>query len=80
MGFYRARTFYSPKYDFVNGNSNQPEFRPTIYWNPELRTDKDGNAIFDYYNAADTGTYKIIVEGMDSSGRIGRLVYRYKVE
>ena len=80
MGFYQARTFYSPKYDFANGNSPQPEFRPTIYWNPELRTDKDGNAIFDYYNAADAGTYKIIIEGMDSSGHIGRLVYRYKVE
>jgi len=79
-GFYKARTFYSPKYEYSNGNSAEPELRPTIYWNPELRTDKDGNAIFDYYNSNDIGIYKILVEGIDNNGNMGRMVYRYKVE
>jgi TonB-dependent SusC/RagA subfamily outer membrane receptor len=80
IGFYKARTFYSPKYDYANGDSTGPELRSTIYWNPEIKTDKDGNAHLDYYNAEDTGTYKIIVEGIDTNGNIGRLVYRYTVE
>jgi TonB-dependent SusC/RagA subfamily outer membrane receptor len=80
MGFYKARTFYSPKYDTVNGNSTKPELRSTIYWNPEIRTDKDGNATVDYYNADAAGIYKVIIEGIDSNGKIGRLVYKYKVE
>ena len=80
MGFYKARTFYSPKYDFANGNTIEPEMRPTIYWNPEIKTDKDGNANMEYYNAESRGIYKVIVEGIDKNGNIGRLVYRYKVE
>jgi TonB-dependent SusC/RagA subfamily outer membrane receptor len=80
IGFYKARTFYSPKYDHANGDSTGPELRATIYWNPEIRTGKDGSAILDYYNADDKGIYKVIVEGVDRDGNIGRLVYRYKVE
>jgi TonB-dependent Receptor Plug Domain len=80
MGFYKARTFYSPKYDYANGNSVVPELRPTIYWNPEIKTDKDGNANLEYYNAEGRGIYKVTVEGIDKNGNIGRLVYRYKVE
>jgi TonB-dependent SusC/RagA subfamily outer membrane receptor len=79
-GFYKAKTFYSPKYDVAMGTSPAPKLRSTIYWNPEIKTDKDGRAILDYYNADDTGTYKIIVEGIDTNGNIGRLVYRYTVD
>ena len=79
-GFHIAREFYSPKYDHTNGNSKQPDLRSTIYWKPEIKTGKDGNASFDYYNADGTGTYKVTVEGIDENGDIGRAVYRYKVE
>ena len=80
IGFYRARKFYSPKYDYANVSSERPDLRSTIYWNPEIKTDKDGNASFDFYNADGTGTYKVTIEGIDDNGNIGRLVYRYKVE
>jgi TonB-dependent SusC/RagA subfamily outer membrane receptor len=80
MGFYKARTFYSPKYDYTSGNPTSPEMRPTIYWNPEIKTDVYGNAFLEYYNAETVGTYKVIVEGIDKNGNIGRQVYRYKVE
>jgi TonB-dependent SusC/RagA subfamily outer membrane receptor len=80
IGFYKAREFYSPKYDNANLNSKQKDFRSTIYWKPELITNKDGNASFDYYNADGTGTYKVIIEGIDNKGNLGRQVFRYKVE
>ncbi len=80
MGFYKAREFYSPKYDNTTWVSKQKDLRSTVYWQPELKTDKDGNATFEYYNADGPGTYKIIIEGIDNDGNIGRLVYRYKVE
>jgi TonB-dependent SusC/RagA subfamily outer membrane receptor len=78
--FYKARAFYSPKYDVINGNSIGPDLRSTIYWNPEIKTDTDGGAMLGYYNADEVGTYKVIVEGMDDNGNIGRMVYRYRVE
>jgi TonB-dependent SusC/RagA subfamily outer membrane receptor len=80
VGFYKARTFYSPKYDPANINSTRTDLRSTIYWNPEIQTGKDGKASFDYFNADGTGTYKVTIEGIDTNGNIGRLEYRYKVE
>ena len=49
QGYYKAREFYSPKYE-SNVINNHPDLRSTIYWQPELVTDKDGNASFEYYN------------------------------
>jgi TonB-dependent SusC/RagA subfamily outer membrane receptor len=79
QGYYKARIFYSPKYENVQ-SGNPPDLRSTIFWDPEVQTDKDGNASFDYYNADGTGNYRLVVEGIDEKGNIGRTVYRYKVE
>ena len=78
-GFYKAREFYAPKYDHPAGDA-KPDLRTTIFWKPEVITDKDGNASFDYYNADTPGTYRVVIEGIDVDGNIGRQVYRYKVE
>ncbi len=80
MGFYRAREFYSPKYTVANVNSKQADLRSTIFWKPEIQTDKDGNASIEYFNADGTGAYKVVIEGIDDKGNLGRVVYRYKVE
>jgi hypothetical protein len=80
QGYYKAREFYAPKYDHTENSFNREDLRSTIYWKPELVTDKDGNASFDYYNADGTGSYRVVVEGMDANGSLGRQVYRYKVE
>jgi len=79
-GYYKAREFYAPKYARVFADGKQPDLRSTIYWNPEIKTDEDGTASFDYYNSDGAGTYKIIIEGIDKEGNIGRQVYRYTVE
>ena len=78
-GYYKAREFYAPKYDHTENSFNREDLRSTIYWKPELVTDKDGNASFDYYNADGTGSYRLIIEGIDENGNLGRQVYRYKV-
>jgi hypothetical protein len=80
MGYYKAREFYAPKYEPPMAAGKQADLRSTVYWNPEIKTDNDGNASFDYYNADGTGTYKVTIEGIDKDGNIGRQVYRYTVE
>ena len=77
-GFYMSRQFYSPKYEnkTIAGNDQ----RSTIYWNPEVVTNKDGNASFEYYNSDGHGSFRVVVEGIDNNGHIGRQVFRYKVE
>jgi TonB-dependent SusC/RagA subfamily outer membrane receptor len=79
-GYYKARAFYSPVYDTPKVNTEPTDLRTTIYWNPELVTDKSGSASFTFFNADTKGTYRVIVEGIDDNGHIGRQVYRYKVE
>ena len=79
-GFYKAREFYSPKYDHLAENNKRTDLRSTIYWKPDLVTDDQGNVNFEFYNADGTGTYKITIEGIDKNGNLGHRVYRYKVE
>ena len=79
-GFYKAREFYSPKYDHPTTGFQRKDIRSTICWTPQLVTDKDGNASFDYYNADGIGNYRVVIEGIDDNGNLGRQVYHYKVE
>ncbi|MFC0513260.1 MG2 domain-containing protein [Mucilaginibacter angelicae] len=79
-GFYKARTFYSPVYEGFQQTGNKPDTRSTIYWNPDVMTDKDGNASFDFFNADSKGTYRLVIEGIDEAGNIGRSVFTYKVQ
>ena len=79
-GYYRARTFYSPQYDDPKTNRSIADLRSTIFWKPNIVTDKAGHASFEYYNGGEKGTYRITIEGIDIDGNLGRKIYRYKVE
>jgi len=79
-GFYKAREFYSPQYDNPHTNQKMADLRSTIYWNPNIITDKDGKASFSYFNADGKGTYRVVIEGIDADGNLRRQMYRYKVE
>jgi hypothetical protein len=79
-GYFKAKTFYSPKYNHPKTDNEPSDLRSTIYWNPNIITDKDGNASFEYFNNDTKGNYRVVVEGIDDNGNLGRQVYRYKVE
>lgn len=78
-GFYKPRQFYSPKYD--NPTETTPlDLRTTIYWNPEVITNKEGMAQISFYNADTQGNYRIVIEGINANGNLGRQVYTYYVK
>lgn len=79
-GYNTTREFYSPRYDTPAGSSVGIDRRSTIYWNPNVTTDKTGSASLEFFNADGTGNYRAIIEGIDKDGNIGRYVYRYKVQ
>ncbi|MEO6630711.1 MAG: TonB-dependent receptor plug domain-containing protein, partial [Mucilaginibacter sp.] len=79
-GFYKARQFYMPKYEHTDTAAAKKDLRTTVYWNPEIPTDISGNAQFGFYNTDGKGSYKVVVEGIDAEGNLGRQVFRYKVE
>jgi hypothetical protein len=79
-GFYNSRQFYAPKYDDPKTNTVIADLRTTIHWVPNIVTDNNGNASFDFYNAGSKGTYRVVVEGINGDGFIGRQIYRYQVQ
>jgi len=79
-GFNKVRDFYSPRYDKPDANLKMPDLRTTVYWNPAVKTDVTGKASFNFFNADGPGSYKVIVEGINADGELGRAVYRYTVE
>jgi hypothetical protein len=80
-GYSPVRIFYMPRYEGPkNTQPTKQDTRSTIYWNPNVITDKTGAAFVEFYNADDRGTYRAIVEGLDKDGNLGRQVYRYTVK
>ncbi|MEJ7558492.1 MAG: hypothetical protein WKF66_09315 [Pedobacter sp.] len=79
-GFNKAREFYTPRYDRPGSENTLPDYRSTVYWNANLKTYSTGKASFSYFNADGPGNYKVIIEGINAEGELGREVYRYKVD
>ncbi len=71
LGFQNPVEFYSPKYDSVlSKNSTKADLRSTIYWKPNLQTDKSGNSSVSFYSADAETTYSVIVEGFTNSKKL----------
>jgi TonB-dependent SusC/RagA subfamily outer membrane receptor len=79
-GYDARREFYSPDYDNPATNKGLADQRTTIYWKPNIVTDDKGKASVSFFTADGTGVYKIITEGLDGQGKLGRQVYSYPVK
>jgi len=79
-GFNRVREFYSPRYDHPGNAAKLPDLRTTVYWNPYLKTDANGKTTFNFFNADGPGTYRVVVEGINAAGELGRQVFHYTVD
>ncbi|MDW7693874.1 hypothetical protein R9C00_03875 [Flammeovirgaceae bacterium SG7u.111] len=74
------REFYSPSYNESNLDSRIPDFRNTLYWNPSVQTDEQGNATISFFTSDDTGNYSISVEGLSEEGVAGTASYEIEVK
>jgi TonB-dependent SusC/RagA subfamily outer membrane receptor len=73
------RRFYAPKY-YSPETTERNDFRETIYWNPVVQTDKNGDAKIEFYNSDATTTFRAIAEGIGYNGKIGRTEKTYAVQ
>ncbi len=66
-GFAVCEDFYQP--DYTNKPTGEPtDYRRTLYWNPNLRLDENGEAKVHFFNNATQTQLNISAEGMTSSG------------
>jgi CarboxypepD_reg-like domain/TonB-dependent Receptor Plug Domain len=68
-GFQKEVEFFSPDYSKIKPLKDQ---RTSVYWNPEIILDKNGEAEFSFYAADVPAGYKITVEGMTLFGQVCR--------
>lgn len=68
-GFSSPAEFYNPDYS----KQTPPEltdYRRTLYWNPDLKLDKNGKAHVTFYNNSNTTHFSIEAEGMATDGTL----------
>ena len=66
-GFSRPVQFYSPQYP-DGPIPGEIDSRRTLYWNPNVVTDYDGNARVEFYNNSFTKRFTISGAGITTSG------------
>lgn len=79
MNYGNKKVFYSPKYTAENDNKT-PDFRSTIYWNPNIITDEKGETSVSFFTSDKKGTYTVWLEGTDLEGNFGVKTMKLEVK
>ena len=65
--------YQTPAYETEQSRrSDVPDFRTTLYWDPAVRLDSDGQAQVEFFSSDATVDYEAIVEGVTDDGEIIR--------
>ena len=55
--------------DESNRQSRKPDLRNTLYWNPSVKTDRNGEAETDFWTSDLPGVYTITIRGITGTGK-----------
>jgi hypothetical protein len=68
-GFTLPKKFYSPEYTLENITTAPFDFRPTLYWNPDVNFE-NGKSTIDFFTSDIPADYIVYVEGITKKGKI----------
>src|SRR5574344_508268 len=68
-GFFDAADYYSPDYS-KSPLPDKKDYRRTLYWNPNVKTDANGNYTATFYNNGRKTELKCSAEGVTPDGKI----------
>ncbi len=71
--YYRARQFYTPKYENQQNVNVRTDFRNTIYWNPNVEVGYSGKKTIEFFTSDDITSFRTTIEGLSNDGSIGRI-------
>lgn len=74
-GYDLPRKFRAPDYDSETSETKKPDYRSTIYWNPEMVTDDKGEVSISFYSSDLAGKYRVVAEGVTIRGEPLRSEY-----
>ena len=79
LGIQKPEVFYVPKYEVDSiKNDTKQDLRTTIYWNPSLKADANGNISFKFFTADAMNDYSVVLEGITKDGQLCRYVGELK--
>jgi hypothetical protein len=67
-----VKEFYNPRYDKAM-LPDEKDYRRTLYWNPDVKTDKTGKATVAFFNNSTCKSMNVSAETVTSNGIIGVL-------
>ena len=68
LGWQKPARFYSPKYDTPESKKfKAKDNRITLYWNPAVKLDENGEATISFYTSDSDSQYRIEVEGRSAA-------------
>ena len=68
LGWQKPVKFYTPKYDSAEARkSGGKDSRITLYWNPSVKVDANGEAWISFYTSDSASEYRIEVEGRSAN-------------
>jgi len=68
QGFDIPRIFYSPKYDNKTEQTFLPDYRTTLFWEPNILIETNRKTSLQYFNADNQAKISIVVEGITEEG------------
>ncbi len=69
-GFASCGEFYNPDYSNRTPDADHADYRRTLYWNPNVRLDKNGRAEVKFFNNTRTTTLSVEAAGQSESGAL----------
>jgi len=69
QGYSQPAEFYSPNYRWADLKQPAPDYRRTLYWNPEVKPDSQGRARVEFYNNSTAHSLIISAEGLTPDGQ-----------
>ena len=73
------KEFYSPNYEDASSPVSGPDFRKTLHWVDEFKTDEYGKATLEFFTDAAPKTATIIIQGTDGLGNVGFAIDQFAI-
>jgi hypothetical protein len=74
IGYTTQKEFYSPDYGTFNERNDERDMRTTLYWAPLILTQPGATTVrLKFYNNDFSQSFRVIVEGITTDGRLTRV-------
>lgn len=76
----KVNEFYFPVYDTQETRDSRiPDFRNTLFWDPDITTDDEGKAGITFYTSDEAADYTVIIKGLSPDGKPAGMITGFRV-